>query len=191
MDYVNHWIPWRPVPDAEGTSRGVRRVALVTLAGITCMWPCPLAGMARRTRRLEEFVEHGQNGDADDQQRAEFDGQFLFHLLDVAFQFSFGDLKFGPDCLKVGLDFVNVMFQFGPKFLKFVVKGELEVFFDDQAFIKVGLPIGEDFGLVLGHAGPSQALDEGVGVEGDGLRLHGSQNSGWGGGAQAGVALSS
>ena len=42
------------------------------------------------------------------------------------------------------------------------------------------MPIGEDFGLVLGHAGFSQALDEGVGVEGDGLSLHGAQNSGWG-----------
>ena len=65
--------------------------------------------MSRRTRRLEEFIEHGQNGDADDQQHAEFDVQFLFHLLDVAFQFSFGGLKFGPDYLKVGLNFVNVV----------------------------------------------------------------------------------
>ena len=44
--------------------------------------------------------------------------------------------------------------------------------------------------LVLGHAGFSQAFDEGVGVEG-GLRLHGAQNSGWGRGLQVGVALSS
>ena len=40
------------------------------------------------------------------------------------------------------------------------------MFFDDQTFVKVGLPIGEDFGLVLGHAGLGQALDEGVGVKG-------------------------
>ena len=65
--------------------------------------------MSRRTRRLEEFVEHSHNGDADDQERAKFDGQFLLHLLDVAFQFSFGDLKLSPDCLKVGLNFVNVV----------------------------------------------------------------------------------
>ena len=50
-------------------------------------------------------------------------------------------------------------------------EGELEVFFGNQALIKVGLPIGEDFGLVLGHAGLGQALDEGVGIEGR-LRLH-------------------
>ena len=67
--------------------------------------------------------------------------------------------------------------------------GELEVFFGDQPLIKVGLPIGEDFGLVLGHASLGQALDEGVGVEG-GLRLHERQNSGWGGRMQAGLALS-
>ena len=60
-----------------------------------------------------------------------------------------------------------------------------------QAFIKVGLPIGEDFGLVLGHAGAGQALYEGVGVEGGGLSLHGAQNSAWGGGLQARVALCS
>ena len=50
-------------------------------------------------------------------------------------------------------------------------EGELEVFFGNQALIKVGLPIGEDFGLVLGHAGLGQALDEGVGIEGR-MRLH-------------------
>ena len=86
------------------------------------MWTFPLAGMSGRTRRLEEFVEQSHNGDADDQERAEFDGQFLFHFLDVAFQFSFGHLKFGPDGLKVGLNFVNVMLQLGPEFLKFVVE---------------------------------------------------------------------
>ena len=68
-------------------------------------------------------------------------------------------------------------------------EGELEVFFGDQAFVEVGLPSGEDFGLVLGHAGLGQALDEGVGIEG-GLRLHGAQNSARGGGLQVGVALS-
>ena len=57
-------------------------------------------------------------------------------------------------------------------------EGELEVIFGDQAFIEVGLPIGEDFGLVLGHTGPRQALDEGVSVEGDSLSLYGAQNSG-------------
>ena len=62
-----------------------------------------------RTRCLKEFVEHGHNGDADDQERDKFDGQFLFHLLDVAFQFGFGDLKFDSDCLKIGLDFINVV----------------------------------------------------------------------------------
>ena len=85
----------RPERAAEGTGRGV--------------WACSLAGMSGWTRRLEEFVEHGHNGDADDQQRAEFDGQFLFHLLDAAFQFGFGGLKFGLDYLKVGLDLVNVV----------------------------------------------------------------------------------
>ena len=64
------------------------------------------------------------------------------------------------------------------------------MFFGDQPFIKVGLPFGEDFGLVLGHADLSQAFDEGVGVESGGLRLHGAQNSGLGGGLQAAVALS-
>ena len=70
-------------------------------------------------------------------------------------------------------------------------EGKFKVFFGDQAFIKVGLLIGEDFGLVLGHAGFSQAFDEGVGVESDGLSLHGAQNSGWCGGLQASVVLSS
>ena len=62
------------------------------------------------------------------------------------------------------------------------------MFFGDQAFVEVGLPIGEDFGLVLGHAGLGQALDEGVSVEG-GLRLqlHERQNNGWVGGMQAGL----
>ena len=83
------------------------------------------------------------------------------------------------------------MLQFGPEFLKFVFEGELEVFLGDQAFIEVSLPIGEDFGLVLGHAGTSQVLDKGVGIEGGGLSLHRAQNSGWGGGLQVGVALSS
>ena len=60
-------------------------------------------------------------------------------------------------------------------------EGEFKVFFGDQAFIEIGLSFGENFGLGFGHARPSQALDEGVGVEGDGLSLHGKQNSGWGG----------
>ena len=55
-----------------------------------------------------------------------------------------------------------------------MVEGEFEVFFGDQAFIKVRLSIGEGFGLVFGHAGAGQALDEGVGVEGEGLSLHGA-----------------
>ena len=110
-------------------------------------------------------------------------GEFLFHLLDIAFQFSSGNLK-------VGLNFVNVVLQFSPEFLKFVCEGEFEVFFGDQTFIEVGLPFGEDFGLVLGHAGAGQAFDEVMGVEGEGLSLYGAQNSGWGGGVQARVALS-
>ena len=65
-----------------------------------------------------------------------------------------------------------------------MAKGEFEVFFGDQTFVKVGSPFGEDFGLVRGHAGAGQALDEGVGVEGGGLSLHGAQNSGWGGGCK-------
>ena len=56
-------------------------------------------------------------------------------------------------------------------------EGELEVFFSDQAFVEVGLPFGEDFGLILGHTRSGQALDEGVGVKG-GLRLHERQYSG-------------
>ena len=75
-----------------------------------------------------------------------------------------------------------------PEFLKFVFEGELEVFFGDQTFIQIGLPIGEDFGLVLGHAGLGQAFNEGMSVEVDGLSLHGARNSAWGGGLQAGVA---
>ena len=66
----------------------------------------------------------------------------MFHLLDVAFQFSSGNLK-------VGLDFVNVVLQFGPEFLKFVVECKFKVFFSDQTFIEIGLSFGEDFGLVL------------------------------------------
>ena len=75
----------------------------------------------------------------------------MFHFLDVALQFDFNGLKLGPDLLnavlqfsldllKVGLDLLNIMFQFGPEFLKFVFEGEFEVFFGNQAFIKVGLP---------------------------------------------------
>ena len=70
------------------------------------------------------------------------------------------------------------MLQFCPEFLKLVVEGELKVFLGNQAFVKVGLPIGEHFGLVLGHAGLSQAFNEGVGVEGAGLSLYGARNSG-------------
>ena len=90
-------------------------------------------------RRSEELVEYGHKGDADDQQRTELDGQFLFHLLDVAFQFGFGDLKF-------------------------VFEGEFKGFFSNQTFIKVGLLFGEDFGLEFGHDGPGQAFDESVSV---------------------------
>ena len=57
-----------------------------------------------------------------------------------------------------------------------------EVCFSDQAFIEVGLPFGEDFGLSLGHANAGQSFDEVVGVEGDGFCLHSVQNSGWHGG---------
>ena len=67
-------------------------------------------------------------------------------------------------------------------------EGEFEVFPGDQAFIEVGLPFGEDCGLVLGHAGPGQALDKGMSVEGDGLCFHKTQDNGRGGGLQAGVA---
>ena len=83
---------------------------------------------------------------------AELDGQFLFHLLGVAFQFGFGDLKF-------------------------VFEGEFKGFFGNQTFIKVGLLFGEDFGLGLGHAGPGQAFDEGVSVKDGDLSLHEAQNS--------------
>ena len=64
-------------------------------------------------------------------------------------------------------------------------EGEFKVFFGDHAFIELRLPFGEDCGLVLGHTGPGQTLDKGVGVEG-GLRLHEAQNSAWGGVLQVG-----
>ena len=54
---------------------------------------------------------------------------------------------------------------------------EFEVFFGDQAFVEVGLSLGEDFRLGFGHARSGQALDEGMGVEG-GLGLHRAQSSG-------------
>ena len=69
----------------------------------------PACGYVQAAGRLEELVEHGHNGDADDQQHAEFDGQFLFHLLDVAFQFLDIAFQFNSGDLKVGLDFVYVM----------------------------------------------------------------------------------
>lgn len=65
-----------------------------------------------------------------------------------------------------------------------MAEGEFEVFFGNQAFIELGLPFGENFGLGLGHARPGQALDEGVSIEGGGLRLHGAQSSAWGGALQ-------
>ena len=71
-----------------------------------------------------------------------------------------------------------------------MVEGKFEVFFSDQAFIQVGLSFGDDFSLGFGHARSGQALDEGVGVEGGGLSLHGTQNSGWGRSLQVDVALS-
>ena len=71
---------------------------------------------------------------------------------------------------------IEFIFQFGPELLKFMFEGKFKGFFGDQAFIKVGLPLGEDLGLGFGHARPGQALDKGVGVEG-GLRLHGAQSS--------------
>ena len=52
------------------------------------------------------------------------------------------------------------------------------MFFNYQVFMEVGLPIGRDLGLVLGHSGFSQAFDEGVGVEGGGLSLHGARDGG-------------
>ena len=70
------------------------------------------------------------------------------------------------------------MLELGPELLKLVVEGKCEVFFGDQAFIEVGLTFGEDFSLVFGHAGLSQAFDEVMGVEG-GLGLHAAGNSGW------------
>ena len=63
-------------------------------------------------------------------------------------------------------------------------EGEFKVFFGDQTFIEVGLSFGKDFGLILGHADSGQAFNEGVGVEGEGLSLHGAQDSGWGGGCK-------
>ena len=50
------------------------------------------------------------------------------------------------------------MLQFSSDFLKFVYEGELEVFFGDQAFMEVGLPMSKDLGLILGHAGLGQAF---------------------------------
>ena len=94
-----------------------------SIAGPACYWqaerPKKLAQPAA-DRRLEEFVKHSQNSDADNQERAAFDGQLVFHFLNVALQFRFGGLKFGSDrlnivlqfgldLLKVGLDFVNVV----------------------------------------------------------------------------------
>ena len=55
---------------------------------------------------------------------------------------------------------------------------------------EVGLSLGEDFGLGLGHADAGKAFDEVVGVEGDGFYLHSVQNSGWHGGLQAGALMS-
>ena len=101
--------------------------------------------------RSEEFVEHRQNGDADDHDGAELDGELLFHFMDVAFQFGFGGVKlmfqgefqFLQRLFVGGLVLLKLMFQFGPEFLKCMFEGEFEVFFSNQMFIKVGLPIGE------------------------------------------------
>ena len=68
-------------------------------------------------------------------------------------------------------------------------EGEFEVFFGDQALVKVGLPSGKDFGLIFGQAGLGQALDEGMGVEGGGLSLYGAQNSAWGGASGCGAFI--
>ena len=51
-----------------------------------------------------------------------------------------------------------------------------------EVFITAGLTPGDDFGLGLRHADASQALNEVVGVEGDGFSFHGMQGNGWGGG---------
>ena len=74
------------------------------------------------------------------------------------------------------------MLQFGPEFLKLMFEGEFEVFFSDQALVEVGLPFGKDCGLILGHAGPGQALDKGMSVKGNGSCFHEMQNNGRGGG---------
>ena len=71
--------------------------------------------------------------------------------MDVALQFGFGGFKlmfqgefqFLQRLFVGGLVLLKLVFQFGPEFLKRMFEGEFEVFFSNQMFIKVGLPIGE------------------------------------------------
>ena len=111
-------------------------------------------------------------------------------LLELVFQSEFQFLK----GLSVGsFMFLKLMLQGGLNLLKVVFQGQfqrLEVWLSGEVFITAGLPLGDDFGLGFRHTRPDQALDKGVGVEGGGLGLHGTQNSGWGRSLQVGVALS-
>ena len=154
--------------------------------------------MQARTRRSQESVEQGQNGDADDQKRAELDGQLVFHFPDVTGQVDFqcldgrllsGDGQFRRlDAGRLFLDSSLDFFNSGLNFLDFSLQ-PLDIPLIGEVFISAGLSPGEDFGLGLGHADAGQALDKFMGVEGGGFCLHGMQGNGWGGGLQAGVVV--
>ena len=166
----------------------------------------PRAGLAQaagkwfipaRTRRLQKSVEQGQNGDADDQKRAELDGQFMFHFPDVAAQVDCqrldGGLLSGDgelqrlDAGRLFLDSSLDFFDSDLDFLNFSLQC-LDIPLVSEVFITAGLSLGKDFGLGLGHADAGQAFHEVVGVEGGGFCFHGTEGNGSGGGLQVGVA---
>ena len=106
-----------------------------------------VAGGLSGRGRGQQGKQRPQNSDADGQHRAEFDGQLVFHL---------------PES---GLLLVEFLLQFGPEFLKLISEGEFQcaellfqMFLGNQAFIKFGLPLGEDFSLVLGIPAPVKLL---------------------------------
>ena len=111
-------------------------------------------------RWSEELVERREDGDANDQHRAEPDGQLLLHYRDLASYFLDCEFHF-HDVLLVGQPLLE----------------HARLFF------------GQDFGLGLGHARPDQALDEVMRVECKDVRFycHEAQGNARRGLLQAGI----
>ena len=106
-------------------TRGVARTCLVSKA-VTGVTPGLLDYGTACSCALEEFDERRQERDASGYERAELDGQLVFHFLHVVRQGKFqflkrlpvGGLLLAEPLLQFGPDRLNVVFQFSLDGLK-------------------------------------------------------------------------